>query len=277
MAQRIAVVTSDLDHLVEVLQAYASGGDPAGLRQGRADATDDLADALVSGSAGRAYLAALVDQGEWRQLATLWTRGVDVDWAAADSGGGRRISLPSYPFEPQRHWFTESAAPPTEPEPVLPQLFAPVWVPAEEPDVADGAPAGPVWIMHDAESSRLAEALAVGRDARLIRADAARLPTTSPIRPASTCCPPRPGRSQRIGWTAPSATGCWPCTGWSGRWTSAATAGGHCGSAWSPPGSARSTTPSPRRSPPACTRWRAPWHGSTRPGGSASRTWPPGT
>ncbi|MDG4810843.1 SDR family NAD(P)-dependent oxidoreductase [Micromonospora sp. WMMD1120] len=202
MAQRIAVVTSDLDHLVEVLAAYASGGGPAGLRQGRADATDDLAEALVSGPAGRAYLAALVAQGEWRQLATLWTRGVDVDWAAAHQGAGRRVSLPTYPFEPQRHWFTDAPATPVEPTPeaVLPQLCTPVWTPAEEPEGVDSAPTGPVWIMHDADTARLAEALSAGRDARLVRADAERAPddATEPTGVYLLCAPSGPVTPERV-------------------------------------------------------------------------------
>ncbi|MGC4746935.1 SDR family NAD(P)-dependent oxidoreductase [Micromonospora sp. DT201] len=208
MAQRIAVVTDDLDHLVEVLDAYASGGDPADARQGRADAADDLADALVSGPAGRAYLAALVSQGQWGQLATLWTRGVEVDWTAAHARAGRRVSLPTYPFDRQRHWFTEAAAPPTEPTaeptPTLPQLFTPVWVPVEEPDPdpqpEPGAPDGPVWILHDTDSARLAEALSAGRDAHLIRADTLQIPEDA-VEPAGVyllCTPDGPATLDRV-------------------------------------------------------------------------------
>jgi acyl transferase domain-containing protein/acyl-CoA synthetase (AMP-forming)/AMP-acid ligase II/acyl carrier protein/SAM-dependent methyltransferase len=47
--------------------------------------------------------------GEWRQmfssLGALWTAGAPVDWNAVDRGREyRRVSLPTYPFQRQRHW-----------------------------------------------------------------------------------------------------------------------------------------------------------------------------
>jgi acyl transferase domain-containing protein/acyl carrier protein len=58
-------------------------------------------------------------RGDWGQisssLAELYTRGADVDWKAFDAGRSRRkISLPTYPFNRQRYWF--SAAPRPKPE-----------------------------------------------------------------------------------------------------------------------------------------------------------------
>jgi acyl transferase domain-containing protein len=51
-------------------------------------------------------------------LAQLWCRGVAVDWEAFDAGRRRaRVSLPTYPFERQRHWYTVRA-PAGGPEPV---------------------------------------------------------------------------------------------------------------------------------------------------------------
>jgi acyl transferase domain-containing protein len=39
-------------------------------------------------------------------LAALYARGVDVDWEAYASGrGGRKVALPTYPFERRRHWI----------------------------------------------------------------------------------------------------------------------------------------------------------------------------
>jgi acyl transferase domain-containing protein/NADPH-dependent curcumin reductase CurA/nucleoside-diphosphate-sugar epimerase/acyl carrier protein len=49
-------------------------------------------------------------QDDWREvltaLATLYTRGVEVDWARFDEGRGRRRTLvPTYPFQRERFWF----------------------------------------------------------------------------------------------------------------------------------------------------------------------------
>jgi len=41
----------------------------------------------------------------------LWAHGVDVDWAAwGQPASGRRIPLPTYPFQRQRHWVEPAAA-----------------------------------------------------------------------------------------------------------------------------------------------------------------------
>jgi amino acid adenylation domain-containing protein len=36
---------------------------------------------------------------------SLWAHGVEIDWSRAPVEGGRRISLPTYAFEKQRHWI----------------------------------------------------------------------------------------------------------------------------------------------------------------------------
>jgi amino acid adenylation domain-containing protein len=45
-------------------------------------------------------------------LAQLWTCGADIDLAAA-GGAGRRISLPTYPFQRRRYWLDRDPAPGT--------------------------------------------------------------------------------------------------------------------------------------------------------------------
>jgi acyl transferase domain-containing protein/acyl-CoA synthetase (AMP-forming)/AMP-acid ligase II/acyl carrier protein len=54
-----------------------------------------------------------------RALAKLWLLGIEPDWAAVGSGRARRrISLPTYPFERQRHWLgTPPALKPSGPRP----------------------------------------------------------------------------------------------------------------------------------------------------------------
>jgi acyl transferase domain-containing protein len=52
-------------------------------------------------------------QDEWRQLletvGSLHVRGVKVDWLAFDRDYPRRkLPLPTYPFQGQRHWFEPS-------------------------------------------------------------------------------------------------------------------------------------------------------------------------
>lgn len=52
---------------------------------------------------------------DWEQLlesvAALYTRGVEIDWAAFDAGYARRtVTLPRYPFRRERHWIEQPAA-----------------------------------------------------------------------------------------------------------------------------------------------------------------------
>jgi phthiocerol/phenolphthiocerol synthesis type-I polyketide synthase E len=54
-------------------------------------------------------------EGELRSMldtaAALYTAGIDLRWSALYEGsGGRRISLPTYPFERNRHWLTPARA-----------------------------------------------------------------------------------------------------------------------------------------------------------------------
>ncbi len=44
--------------------------------------------------------------GPRKALAKLYEHGAKIDWQAVTSGRGRRITVPSYAFEPQVHWLT---------------------------------------------------------------------------------------------------------------------------------------------------------------------------
>ena len=56
----------------------------------------------------------------------LWTRGMDIDWTAFAEPGRRRVGLPGYPFQRQRHWI----------EPAEPAADAPHVSPARTPSIA---------------------------------------------------------------------------------------------------------------------------------------------
>ena len=58
-------------------------------------------------------------QNDWQcllgSLAELYCEGMDIDWEAYFKPlNGRRISLPGYPFNKQRFWFSPSGAAPTQ-------------------------------------------------------------------------------------------------------------------------------------------------------------------
>jgi acyl transferase domain-containing protein/acyl carrier protein len=48
----------------------------------------------------------------WRSIGKLWLAGADLEWENAHAGErGRRVSLPTYPFERQQHWLQPVRAP----------------------------------------------------------------------------------------------------------------------------------------------------------------------
>lgn len=93
---RFAASVTTMEQFVRQLREFAETGHGDGVAVGTAGRQDDIPDGtrLEGGS-------------DW-EAAEAWVLGADVDWSRRASG--RRVSLPTYPFEPTRHWF-ESPAP----------------------------------------------------------------------------------------------------------------------------------------------------------------------
>ncbi|WP_313915932.1 SDR family NAD(P)-dependent oxidoreductase, partial [Tahibacter sp.] len=71
------------------------GGDVLGAFSG----DEDLAGAV----------AQWIEKGKYRQLASLWTKGLPVPWQQLYPGvQPQRLSLPTYPFARERHWIERS-------------------------------------------------------------------------------------------------------------------------------------------------------------------------
>ncbi|HEX8081109.1 MAG TPA: MupA/Atu3671 family FMN-dependent luciferase-like monooxygenase [Jatrophihabitans sp.] len=73
-------------------------------------------------------------------LAALFCHGIELDWAAL-APGGRRVPLPTYPFQPTRHWI--DPAPVAAPVPAADSGPAATSVPAPVPAPEESAPAMP--------------------------------------------------------------------------------------------------------------------------------------
>lgn len=57
-------------------------------------------------------------------LATAWLHGVDVDWAALPDAAGRRVPLPTYPFQRRRYWALDRIGPMHAPAAPVPAVVA---------------------------------------------------------------------------------------------------------------------------------------------------------
>ncbi|MEZ7002866.1 alpha/beta fold hydrolase [Streptomyces sp. AD55] len=112
MRERLAVVAPSLDALRARLTEVAAGDTGApGVHRGRAP---DSGDEPARPAAPPPGTTAGPDRP-----AAAWVNGARVDWTALPSAGGapRRTSLPAYPFEEKRYWFT---APSGGPVPAAP-------------------------------------------------------------------------------------------------------------------------------------------------------------
>jgi acyl transferase domain-containing protein/acyl carrier protein len=83
-----------------------------GVRLVRDDVTDGVEEIVVAPGEG-------VPAAEWllATLAGLWQSGAAIDWATLHLGAGRRVVLPTYPWQKRRYWVKANpnltAAPPS--------------------------------------------------------------------------------------------------------------------------------------------------------------------
>jgi polyketide synthase PksM len=106
MTERLAVVASSVDELVESLAAFVE--DPAHVKGFRGNAAKDATQTrlLLDGAAGEAFLQVALEQRELGRLAQMWVSGVDIDWLLLyGENRPRRISLPTYPFARESYWI----------------------------------------------------------------------------------------------------------------------------------------------------------------------------
>jgi amino acid adenylation domain-containing protein len=92
----------------EALSTAAQDGHPFLLEVGPGRTLSALAAQAVERKKLRGIAASLENEdtdGLSDALAALWTAGFSPDWSATADTHGRRISLPTYPFQRSRHWI----------------------------------------------------------------------------------------------------------------------------------------------------------------------------
>jgi acyl carrier protein len=110
LAYRLALIAETQQELMGGLTGWLSAGDnPEQLSDGitrfygnlydERNAIDDV----LGGEAGKAFLKTIAGQRDFRKLALLWTKGVDIPWSLLNDTPLTMIALPLYPFHATDH------------------------------------------------------------------------------------------------------------------------------------------------------------------------------
>ncbi|WP_155372903.1 SDR family NAD(P)-dependent oxidoreductase [Catellatospora vulcania] len=109
MAERVAVLATDVGELRDRLRAYARGEDVAQVVGGTVG-RDEASRSLLSGDDGVDFVGSLLARRQLAKLARIWVAGVKVDWSGWwPQPRPRRVALPAYPFDRRRYWLDDDA------------------------------------------------------------------------------------------------------------------------------------------------------------------------
>nr|WP_238651998.1 beta-ketoacyl synthase N-terminal-like domain-containing protein [Paenibacillus piscarius] len=108
MDERLAVIVSSMPELQEKLALFVGGTRSIPeLYTGHSGSGSGFSDIFSDSTAGEAFLQSLVQSGKLDQLCRLWTGGVNFNWQLLYTGSRPgRISLPTYPFDRTRYWYS---------------------------------------------------------------------------------------------------------------------------------------------------------------------------
>ncbi|MWV45522.1 hypothetical protein GRF59_18010 [Paenibacillus sp. HJL G12] len=106
--ERLALTAASIDELRKKLSAWLHGDHTVGkaVHRGTVNKRDDVVALLAQDEGMEDIIEAWIKKGEYNKLLSLWVRGLALDWNRLyPNAKPCRISLPTYPFERQRHWI----------------------------------------------------------------------------------------------------------------------------------------------------------------------------
>ncbi|KAI5808347.1 hypothetical protein BZA77DRAFT_24773 [Pyronema omphalodes] len=108
MEERVVFLVQSLDELAVRLEEFAQGKeDIANCWQGTVKQNKETLSFL--GSDIEELARKWVRERQYRKLAEVWAKGLNVDWHSLDHAGFRRIPLPTYPFAKESYWLPPAA------------------------------------------------------------------------------------------------------------------------------------------------------------------------
>ncbi|WP_370374956.1 SDR family NAD(P)-dependent oxidoreductase [Streptomyces laculatispora] len=114
--ERLGLIAATTGELTGKLRAFLDG-EPGitGLYRGRVERRQGTLAVFTADADQTRTLDAALAQRAYGELLQLWTSGLVVDWSKlrhASAAAPRRISLPTYPFQGERHWLADGTATP---------------------------------------------------------------------------------------------------------------------------------------------------------------------
>lgn len=103
---RLAFTVETLAAARDGFLAYLEGRAFGDMLHGDVREHEGRLDLLLDDEDGDTFMRLLIEKQKWRKLAQLWIHGVEIPWTELYDQP-RRISLPTYPFEKQRHWVID--------------------------------------------------------------------------------------------------------------------------------------------------------------------------
>lgn len=109
MDARVVFVVDSFQALIEALRRFTNGGrDSSNCVIGRRDKKNNLIRLFNSDRELDHLVQNWATEREFRKISELWAAGVSINWGLLHANlprDLRRVSLPTYPFAPEPHWF----------------------------------------------------------------------------------------------------------------------------------------------------------------------------
>nr|WP_305119332.1 SDR family NAD(P)-dependent oxidoreductase [Tahibacter harae] len=103
MEERLGLIATSLAEAIGQLSAWCDHGEAAGVHHGQVKRNKDVLGILDEEI--DAAVTAWAAKGKFGKVLELWVKGLPVRWSGLPGlARGRRISLPTYAFAPERHW-----------------------------------------------------------------------------------------------------------------------------------------------------------------------------
>ncbi|MBT2404443.1 MULTISPECIES: SDR family NAD(P)-dependent oxidoreductase [unclassified Streptomyces] len=112
--ERLGLVAATTGELVAKLRAFLDGENGiTDVYLGRVARRQDTSAALTAAADRARTLDAALARRAYGEVVKLWTTGLVVDWTKLhdeSASAPRRVSMPTYPFQGERHWLADGGA-----------------------------------------------------------------------------------------------------------------------------------------------------------------------